>query len=356
MQLRLAIAVVVAAVPAAARADGELTIRGAYYKERATRVMQPMLDGLFGIGENGSLTAHFLVDAITSASVAAGADASAFTERRYEAGAGYTHQLPRDLKLGGHVRYSNEPDYNSLFVGARSELALAEKNFVLGVAGSYGHDDVTNAGAQGPFVEPIEGSLDTYLGSAQVSQLLSPVLVASLTYDVAYLKGFQQNPYRSAITDAGLVPEKHPEKRTRHAFAPSVRYFVRRTKTALVATYRYYFDDWDVRAHTPELRVVQEASDQVEFGVRYRYYRQTAAEFYAPRYRGDEMYFSDDVKLSDFSSHLFEGKLAVRGDLFGMGGRFADSRIEVLLQYVDQNNRFGNAIVAQAAFTLPFAY
>ena len=36
---------------------------------------------------------HALLDAITSASAAAGSDDEAFTERRYEVGAGYAHQL-----------------------------------------------------------------------------------------------------------------------------------------------------------------------------------------------------------------------------------------------------------------------
>ena len=48
-----------------ARGDGTLTARGVYYKERATRVMQPMLDAMFDAGTHGVATGHFLVDAIT---------------------------------------------------------------------------------------------------------------------------------------------------------------------------------------------------------------------------------------------------------------------------------------------------
>src|SRR4051812_49961908 len=78
------------AVATPARADGSLAVRGVYYKERATRVMQPMLDGMFDAGVHGVVTGHFLVDAITSASASSGAaDATAFTERRYEGGLGY---------------------------------------------------------------------------------------------------------------------------------------------------------------------------------------------------------------------------------------------------------------------------
>jgi hypothetical protein len=353
---RLVIAAVVLAAAAPVHADGELTLRHVYYKERATRVQQPMLDGTFELGDNGIIVGHALVDAISSASSASGADATAFTERRYEVGAGYTHQLS-GLRLGAQGRFSTEPDYRSIFGGARIELELFEKNLVIGLGGNAGRDHVTNAGAQDPLaMNAIEGDLTTALGSISVTQLLSSDAVVSVTYDVAYLKGFQQNPYRSAITDMGLLAEIHPGKRTRHAIAGSGRYYVQRTRTALIGGYRYYRDDWGVHAHTPELRVIQEAGSGVEFGARYRFHSQDRADFYAERYLGTEAYRSDDVKLSDFSSHMLEGKLGVIGDVFGLTGRWQDARAEVLLQYVAQSNRFGNAIVAQAALTVPFSY
>src|SRR5690606_20027535 len=106
-----------------ARADGELTMRGAYYKERSTRVSQPMMDLVFDVGDNGQMAAHVLVDAITSASAASGAAGEAFQEIRREFGAGYSHQVDL-VKLGGRARFSVEPDYVSAFASLLSELAL----------------------------------------------------------------------------------------------------------------------------------------------------------------------------------------------------------------------------------------
>ncbi len=349
--------------PGAARADDTLTVRGIYYKERATRVVQPMVDAGVDVGARGRVDGHALLDAITSASAAAGSDDEAFTERRYEVGAGYAHQLlgqrvgPLDtLRLGGRARLSTEPDYQSRFGSVRVDAELAEKNLTLGAGAAYGQDNLSNAGAQG-LAPAVSGELRTVLGSASASHLLGPNLVVGATYDVARLRGFQENPYRSVVTLDGLVMERHPDVRTRHAVAASGRGFVPRAGTTWIASYRFYTDSWGVVAHTPELRLVQAAGDTVEAGLRYRYHRQGAADFYQDRYPTSDPvmqpHLTDDEKLSAFTTHTVEAKLAALGEAFGLSGRWGGARLEGVLEYVLQYNRFGNAIVAQLALTVP---
>ncbi|MEZ4368267.1 MAG: hypothetical protein R2939_18610 [Kofleriaceae bacterium] len=66
--------------PPAPRSPG---LRGICYKERATRVIQPMLGGNVAVGEAGTVDRHHLwSNLVTSASAATGADGTAFTERR----------------------------------------------------------------------------------------------------------------------------------------------------------------------------------------------------------------------------------------------------------------------------------
>ena len=74
MRLQLALAGLVASagLGSVAAADGSVSVRGVYYKERATRVIQPMLDGMFEAGARGLVTTHLLVDSITSASTRPG--------------------------------------------------------------------------------------------------------------------------------------------------------------------------------------------------------------------------------------------------------------------------------------------
>src|SRR4051812_30080285 len=136
-RMRLQLTVVAAgaalAIAAPGRGDGTLAVRGVYYKERATRVMQPMLDAIFDAGTHGIVTGHFLVDAITSASASSGAvNATPFNEVRYEGGAGYTRELGA-LTLGADARFSTESDYRSIYGGLRAQLELGQKNTVLGL-------------------------------------------------------------------------------------------------------------------------------------------------------------------------------------------------------------------------------
>lgn len=376
MRLQLALVLAIAMSPAAF-ADGQLSARGVYYKEKATRVIQPMLDGAFEVGERGLVNGHFLVDAITSASQSAGAvNAAAFTENRVEGGLGYTHlvDLLDGARLGVNGKYSTESDYKSLFLGGRGEVDLAEKNTTLGIGGGYGRD-VVSGGAEGGLgqimlqceaggVEMPECLLESYSMFVSAVQLIDKRTVVGLTYDLTALRGYQSNPYRSAIVGMNTEREAHPTSRTRHAIAISARHYLEQTETTLIAQYRWYHDDWlddgkiGAGAHTPEVRVIQQIGDTVDASLRYRFHTQLAAFFYKDRYAmtPPDGFVSDDVKLSAFRSHTVEAKVGMFGETFGLSGRWAPVRFEAILSYIAQDNRFGNAFVAHAAVTLPFEY
>lgn len=371
MQLSARLALVVAALaPAVAHGDGALSVRGAYYKERATRVMQPMLDAMFDVGTRGTLTAHTLVDAITSASASSGAaDAEPFTEKRYEGGVGYAYQLDGG-KVAAEGKYSSESDYDSIYGGLRGELELFQKNTVIGLGVGVSLDRISAAASQGPAQPSLRCSaqdpsaphceLDAYSVYASASQLLGPNTVLGVSADVAYLDGYQSNPYRAAVVGEALVTERHPTERTREAFAASLRHYLAPTHTTLIGAYRYYRDSWKVHAHTPELRLVQEVGSAADATLGYRYYSQDGAYFYHDSYPADDVamtqYVSDDVKLASFTGHTITAKLGIFGEAFQLGGRWAGARFEGILEYAVQHNRFGNAVIAHFALTFPFAY
>ena len=340
-----------------ARADGELTVRGMYYKEPRTRVVQPMLDATFDVGERATGDAHFLVDAITSASAASGAGGVSFTEKRYEAGAGYLRTLGR-FRLGGTAKYSTEPDYQALYGALHGEVDLFDKNVTVNLTLGAGHDNVDNSGV-GPMAPRREGTLDTMLASIGVSQIVSEHGLVALSYDLIHQGGFQQNAYRLVSVSAGggmLVNEKHPDVRTRQALAASIKWYFPSITTTVIGQYRFYADDWDLHAHTPELRVVKDFGDWVSVGARYRYHAQDAADFFRETYLEVTPDITADVKLSAFDSHLVGGRVEVTGGAFGLGGRFEQTRAELVGEYVVQHNSFGNALVSYVALVVPLEY
>jgi hypothetical protein len=376
------LALVALLVSSTAFADGDLSLRGVYYKERSTRVMEPMLDGMFEVGARGLLDAHVLVDAITSASGASGAvSQQAFTEQRYEGGAGYTQEFDGPagsildrIRVGGDGKFSDESDYRSIYVGARTEADLAQRNATVGIGGGISVDKVDASGSQGPLggiallckgdlsATSTSCPLDIYNTYAKVSQIVGKDTVVGANYEIAYLDGYQSNPYRQVPVPVlgTYVPERHPFARTRQAAAASVRHFFPASQTTLVAAYRFYWDDWHIHAHTPEIRLIQEVGLHADASFMYRYYRQTAAYFYKPFYP-DPMtlakpFVTDDPKMSPFDGHTLEAKLGVFGEAFGLSGRWAGARFEGILEYIIQHNSFGNAVVAHVALTLPLDY
>jgi hypothetical protein len=299
-------------------------------------------------------------------------DAQPFTENRYQAGGGYTHNLGT-ARVNASGRYSTESDYDSFFGGLRGEVDVNDKLTTLGLGFGVAHDSITGAAASGLTVpeltcNPITGEtattcyLNTYSLFGSASQVVNKNLVVGASVDVSFLRGYQSNPYRRAVVGNQTEVEQHPNKRTRQAYALFGRYFIEATNTTLIGIYRLYRDNWldtdavGAGAHTPEVRIVQELGDTVDAALRYRYHTQNGADFYQERYEGMQTFRSDDVKLSAFSTHLIEGKLGLYGETFGLEDLWGGMRVEALLQYYIQHNRFGNAVSAQLALTVPFEY
>jgi hypothetical protein len=155
-------------------------------------------------------------------------------------------------------------------------------------------------------------------------------------------------------------PERVPDTRWRHALFASLRGYLCPTRSTLIAGYRFYTDDWGVSAHTPELRLVQGLGGGAELRLRYRYYRQTRADFFKDIYDSAdpavEPFLTDDPKLSAFETQTFGALLAAPLSLLGAGGSLAAVRVEGLVEHVAQTSRFGDAFIAQVAITVPLEY
>src|SRR5687767_2561073 len=145
LRLALASALAVGAVLAVASpllAEDRFSVRGAYFREASTRVVQPMLEVSKDLPDGFEIGASTLVDAISSASIAQGAVSDdVFTEKRYEGSLGLARTMDL-LKVGVFGRISREPDYHSLTGGLSLSREIWERTGLISLSAAFTHDDI----------------------------------------------------------------------------------------------------------------------------------------------------------------------------------------------------------------------
>ncbi len=351
---------------------GHVEARGNYYWERSTRVMAPetilRLESPSGV----DVDAAYLVDAITSASQAAGALVDVeFTELRHDVGLGVGYEFDlgeEQLELRGGARVSKEPDYLSLGANVSAALSLDHRATILRASVATVHDEIRQNFRRGAGARPdasgntsvgaFDENLDGVVLSVGWEQILTPVLTAQVTYEFGYLRGFLANAYRRVSVADVLRPENHPSTRRRNTLSGRLIYYVPQSGTGFHALYRAYFDSWDIGAITPEVRVYQEIGRSLSIRARYRHYRQTRAFFYqAPEdYVAEDVFVTADPKMSRFHSHLGGAQLLVHFDFVRAPAMawFRGATLDFSFDHIWNTNRFGNGVISTIGLRVPF--
>jgi len=340
---------------------GELEARGNYFLERSTRVVIPAARVALAAPNGVRVDASYLVDVISSASIAQGAsEDSVFTELRHAVGAGTGKTFAlgdNDLDLSVHGTYSTEDDYKSRIYGANVSFAFNEKNSVISL-GLTRVSDTIEDNRDATFRAHLRG----VTAQAGVSQVLGRTLVLSFGYEFVVLSGFLGNPYRSAQFVAHApVREDPPDERYRHNWELQLSWFAAATNTTLQAYARYYTDSWSIHAVTPELRLYQSLGRDLNVRLRFRYYTQSSAAFAPPgddgRYEvGYQGPTTGDPKLMDFDSRQFGVRvsLALRALSNSFLGFASRGILDLQLDRQWCSSAFGNNVMATLGGRLPF--
>ncbi len=358
-----------------ARGD-QVTVRGAYYREPSTRVIQPVVEVQKDLPDGFDIDAHYLVDAITSASAAAGTTVdSIFTEIRNEVGlaAGKTWDRTRATLA---YRYSAESDYWSHGLGGSLSQRFWQDTATVALSLGVSLDTMSARGRTPACATPPSTScpLDSYFGGLGYTQVLSPVSIMQLSAETAYLRGFQGNLYRLVPSLGYEVP---PNRRLRNAVAIRFAAYHPASSTGFQFHYRFYWDfypgnaetaddPWLIRAHTFEVRLYHKLSRNLEARLLFREHLQNHADFWCDTnanpacYQSGTVspsYYSTDPKLGGLHTEYPEVKLLwdaerLRGVRFW--GWFAAGTFEIGYGYYMQSDAFGNAHVLQAGYTMPY--
>ncbi len=376
-----------------ARAESRVTVRGQYYREPSTRVVQPVVEMTADLPAGLDLSAHYLLDAITSASAAAGPSGdNIFTEYRSESGVGIGKTWSR-VRVGAAYKYSGESDYWSHTLAASVAVRTWQDTGTLALSGGLGWDQVGRR-PQGNAPVPMAAAgapcapnalhtcpLNSVFAGVGYSQVLSPTWLVQAGYEVVVLNGYLASAYR-AVSPYGM--EKVPDNRVRQTLSARAAKYFPWTRTGVQLHYRYYWDlkwdgsdpllvarsaviddqsnPWQVRSHTAEARVFQAVGGDLELRVTGRYYSQGAANFWCDQrqdpmcYQGAQIYTSDP-KLQPVGTVFVEGKVyweATRWRDREFLGWFSDGTFELSYGMFFQDTAFATAHVLQTGYSLPF--
>lgn len=144
----------------------------------------------------------------------------------------------------------------------------------------------------------------SFNASLSVSQVINPRLQALLIAEPAYQRGLLATKYqRDYFTDGTEKVEALPGKRYKLPVGVRFNYFLD-DHFVIRTFYRYYIDDWGIRAHTAEIEVPVKINSFFSVSPFYRYYTQQGTRYFAPysQHNSSETYFTSDYDLSTFHS------------------------------------------------------
>ncbi len=259
----------------------------------------------------------------------------------------YTHNSDdRNAIWSANISVAKEFDYSSLGGGGSYTRLFNEKNTEVSVSGKVYIDrwkaiypfELRPFGENGArlndlffAVHTITGNPDyspvfsefekrgrnSYSAGLNLSQILSKNMQVSLGLDVIEQRGLLSTPFQriyfgdiedSFIENFQLADaiEKLPDSRTKIALGGRLNYYLNAT-FVLRTYYRYYFDDWGIRSHTASLEIPIKLSDQFTLYPSYRFYAQTASDYFAvyEAHVSSEAFYTSDYDLSKYMANQY---------------------------------------------------
>jgi Protein of unknown function (DUF3570) len=311
-----------------AQAQSQIDARVLYYKESGgrTQVIDPVVNVHQDLGEAwGTLDLLLAYDSISGASptggypsvdvttsasghtIAAGSIPQAsYNDRRKSVGLAWGRKIGSNLP-SIDVSYAKENDYTARSVGLSDAWTFAGGRGTLHGGVDFSSD----------IVAPVTNNLQ--LPKKQQGFALGGTWIlgerdlVDLSASLMKQSGYLDDPYK--IVPVGTpgnfveMPEHRPDSRNRKAVVAKVgHYFL--WGGALKATYRYYWDDWSLKAHTLELQYDHRLNEDWLVSPTVRLYTQSAASFWGNTFAAKQEFMSSDYRLAALSSIL--GGLAVK--------------------------------------------
>ena len=342
-----------------------------------------VLDTMSGSTPTGAIASNSSAISFTSASGAGGITAEGtvpdkveFDDTRLAFSLDWEHSSSRlrRFKYGGSL--SVEKDYQSYgaSIAMNQDTENRDKTYTFGFA--YAFDKIYRKTGGTP--EPLSSTDDnSILGDGErfvydaivgVSKVLNKRTVAQLNYTLGYSDGYHTDPYK-VISQADIVSqsdpligefsygeidrfyESRPTSRLRNALYTSMAHQYGERNEVIHASYRYYWDDWGIGAHTIDLTHRRPLNSRSYLEPHFRYHIQSAADFFMHHIPNDgnplPEFASADYRLDDTTGITVGIEY---GQTIG-----ASSKLRVRFEYIDWQHEDAEysettAMVLQASY------
>ena len=224
--------------------------------------------------------------------------------------------------IGAGVAFSQEYDYSSSGLNASFAQKTKNKNGEFTAKVQAFFDNVKliapvelRAGYSSGREDKNYGSAcrNTFAGSLSYSQIINKKLQVLFLADVVQQQGYLSLPFhRVYFNDLSVHQENVPGTRLKIPLGVRANYFLG-DKVIVRTYYRYYTDDWGVKSNTASIEVPVKITPFLSISPFYRYYDQTAADFFAPYavHTAQDKFYNSNYDLSKFSSSFMGAGLRV---------------------------------------------
>jgi len=206
------------------------------------------------------------------------------------------------VSASGGVSFEN--DYLAIYGGLGGQMDFNEKNTTVSGGLGFSVDSIDPVDTAEYPLRPSHEDKQSYSGFLGVSQVLARNVAVQSTLTYALGSGFLSDPYKQALVVGEPVADSRPDLRNQISWLTRYRHHFSSLNATFHADYQFYWDDWNVTAHSFEVAWYQSLFEAIRFIPSVRYYSQGQADFYANYYdqiRNDG-YYSSDYRLSPYGA------------------------------------------------------
>jgi hypothetical protein len=209
-------------------------------------------------------------------------------------------------RFGSHLptvdlSYSKENDYTARGVGISDAWTVLEGRGTLHLGLSMSRDIVA------PATNDLKLAKQSNGFSLGWTWIVGERDLVDVSASLARLSGYLDDPYKivpiGSAAAGTTAAERRPDSRSRLAVVAKYGHYYP-WNGAIKTSYRFYSDDWGIRAHTLEIDYDQHLGSDWIISPQVRFYVQSAATFYGSLFVVPQAYMSADYRLSAFKSVL----------------------------------------------------